>query len=516
MAVFRGPIVTRIWQKDPAGAAMRAHDGVWTNRLLNLLAAEDVFFDGAGKAPNYDWPNPVGLTGDRRGWKLDRWGAAMRSEGEVWRNRLFDLLKSKDVFFGSPGMGPDYDWPNPVIGRGRGWKADVSGAAVRSQGEVFGTRLLNTLKSQDTFFGGAGQPPANLDWPNPQPPKPRSIDLRTFLNPTEIQLIGQDTFFGSPGMGPDYDWPNPTLKRPNLELRTWLDPYKINLQSQDTFFGLAGHPTFDWPNPTLKRPDPSTRTWLDPYKINLQSKDVFFDGAGRGPNYDWPNPTLSKNPRRDLLTYTAASRAILAGQDAFFGLAGNPNFDQPNPLRYIPGITLKTWVEGLKQNLIGQDFFFGLAGNPTFDWPVPKGYRYPIDVRTHLDPLKLNLRGKDQFFGAPGQGPVYDYPNPPGYRPFFEHGQVIAGALLAELYPAVLPFSMLDWPNPFMGLRAGSRAWLYTLTGTTALTPVGPSGGNSAISFFSAITEWDEDEPILNQELVGAKEFIAITELKEA
>lgn len=54
--LFRTPQVTRIWQRDPAGAAVRAT--VPPNIVIRMLGT-DQFFYGAGRGPNYDFPNPI-------------------------------------------------------------------------------------------------------------------------------------------------------------------------------------------------------------------------------------------------------------------------------------------------------------------------------------------------------------------------------------------------------------------------------------------------------------------------
>jgi hypothetical protein len=59
--------------------------------------------------------------------------------------------------------------------------------------------------------------PLNIENPNgrkfPQ-------ELRGFVNPAEVHLIGKDTFFAAPGEAPRYDWPNPTRSRSRLAAMT--------------------------------------------------------------------------------------------------------------------------------------------------------------------------------------------------------------------------------------------------------------------------------------------------------
>lgn len=94
------------------------------------------------------------------------------------------------------------------------------------------------------------KPQAQPDVPHQQYP----TGLRTFLNLSPTQLIGQDQFFASPGQVNQYDWPNPQGKQYPSELRTFINPLNLNLLGQDRFFGAPGEvPAFDYPNPTAGR-----------------------------------------------------------------------------------------------------------------------------------------------------------------------------------------------------------------------------------------------------------------------
>src|SRR5437773_1374935 len=118
------------------------------------------------------------------------------------------------------------------------------------------------------------------------------------------------------------------------------------LKSQDQFFGVAGNPNYDWPNPTLRKPPPvDNYTWRDPLKLNLLGKDQFFGAPGQPLVYDWQNPRGYAFPTENR-TYIDASEFWML-KDAFFGLAGNPNFDWPNPRSATPAIQLRTWEGNL-------------------------------------------------------------------------------------------------------------------------------------------------------------------------
>src|SRR6266852_2830634 len=124
----------------------------------------------------------------------------------------------------------------PVVTRT--WPRDPLGVAVNSQGQVWQNGLLNLLRGKDTFFGTPGMGP-DFDWPNPRGYVP-SVALKTWLDPTKQWLFGKDQFFTSPGRGPTYDYPNPRGYVPPIALRTHADPLKLVLLGKDQFFGAAG------------------------------------------------------------------------------------------------------------------------------------------------------------------------------------------------------------------------------------------------------------------------------------
>jgi hypothetical protein len=96
------------------------------------------------------------------------------------------------------------------------WSRDPLGVAINAQFGVWQNPLLTTLGFQQTPFG-------QDDWPNPRGAA-FPIDLRTFLQTFDVQLIGQDTFFGGPGQAPaNLDWPVPKGYIPSISLRTWID-----------------------------------------------------------------------------------------------------------------------------------------------------------------------------------------------------------------------------------------------------------------------------------------------------
>src|SRR5260221_9156000 len=88
----------------------------------------------------FDWPVP-------RGYPFPM---SLRS----WMESVRLQLLGKDQFFGVPGVGPTYDWPNP-----RGYPFPIELRTWLQQ--------LYRYAGFDAFFGAPGQPPANLDQPNP-------------------------------------------------------------------------------------------------------------------------------------------------------------------------------------------------------------------------------------------------------------------------------------------------------------------------------------------------------------
>jgi hypothetical protein len=200
------------------------------NPLEALLVGKDKQFTGAGQWKTYDWTNP----------SFQRFVVgsfvALRTENEVWRNRLTDLLKSKDLFYGPAGVGPDFDWLNPV------------GHDLRSRGQpsvqlkTWTVPLSLQLLKQDKQFTGAGQW-KTYDYPNPVAYDPRSRgqptrDVLNFLNPVELALIGQDQFFGAAGETKTHAWPNPPSPTPRaVSLLTWIQfANPVNFQGREPIF----------------------------------------------------------------------------------------------------------------------------------------------------------------------------------------------------------------------------------------------------------------------------------------
>jgi hypothetical protein len=409
-------------------------------------------------------------------------GAIFPSHLRTFTNPLNQELLQKDQFFGSAGMGPTYDWPNPL------------------QPRRANDLLTNLGISNFPLYASARLPNNVYDWPNPLPTK-FSSDLRTFINTIAYQLAGKDQFFGAAGMGPDYDWPNPIPPKFPSDLRTWLQSSNI-IAGLDKFFSAQGvGPTYDYPNPLQPRRSVDFLTWTDSLDTETLASIIQLPYN----TYDWPNPAPLKFAS-DQRTFSNSLSLLLLGKDQFFGAAGEPliNQDFPNPLiAGFPGvlrshifyyvldnsapffiydfpnpliprfpIDLRTWLLSLNNSTLSptqqlppslldwpnpfplkspsdlRTWLLSLQGstlNPVqqlppslLDWPNPRGAIYSSDLRTFLQPVMLNLLGKDQFFGAPGQPPTQgaDWQLPRSTPPIFR--QIFMMNLLQSTLTPVL------------------------------------------------------------------------------
>src|SRR5690242_17859009 len=166
------------------------------------------------------------------------------------------------------------DWPNPVVR-----KPDVNNRTWLQQ-------LNLNLLSKDQFFGEAGQPPANLDQPNPQRPKRVAQDWNQNLLQSTLTPAAQAPFSQT-------DWPNPNQRKPDV--RGSVNGVNLNLIGQDTFFGGAGQPpaNTDFPNPKAPRRNPQD------YSQNLLQSTLTPAVAGTPFSQDdWANPI--RRPRQPL------------------------------------------------------------------------------------------------------------------------------------------------------------------------------------------------------------------------
>jgi len=129
------------------------------------------------------------------------------------------------------------------------------------------------------------------DQPNPQLPR-YAIDLRTWLNSVNLNLLGKDKIFGAAGETKSYDYPNPRGYTYPSDLRVFVGPATL------TVYPAKLH---DWPVPKGYIFPSDLRTWLNSVNLNLIGKDNNIKYT----NYDWPVP---KAPiySMDLRTYVWA------------------------------------------------------------------------------------------------------------------------------------------------------------------------------------------------------------------
>lgn len=262
---------------NPRGYKPLHQDFVWQNPgVLELLSQDNI-----GSTPRQlDWPNPRGYapTANRdtwtvnllegtlgpapatiqfraptffRNWSIDP-GVALRSGGGInftpqltvtlnvlpfnqsdwqlsvpradWLNAQ-TLLAANLVLPSIPGTpAATYDWPNP-----RGYVS----FDLRGYTQAPTRALIDTV---------VGTPFAQTDWPLPPKAPTGAIDLRTWIRPSQTQLIGQDTLPPR-----QQDWPTPLPIPAVVASRTH---YQDLLQSTLKPPVVPPPPgQYDWPNP---------------------------------------------------------------------------------------------------------------------------------------------------------------------------------------------------------------------------------------------------------------------------
>lgn len=392
-----------------------------------------------------DWPNPLGA----KGLKADQLGYI--DSTEFW-------------LFGSiiPVPFNQGEWTNPLRPRNLGTDFyDFNGLLPQPnpfyQTDWFTSKGQQGLKADQLGFVQsvnfwAFTPFNQDDWPNPKGQS--SNQLRIFSDSYKLTLIGQDTFFGTAGQSPVYDWPNPQQPR-RLRLdftqsvnfwaftpfnqNDWINPTpprglkadQLGFTYSTAFWSIPSAAPFnllDWPNPQRYRA----------LQFGFNNPTAFWSITAAFPfNYnDWPNPQRQRGLQIGFVDFYKLS---LIGQDQFFGAPGQgPVYDWPNPQR------------PRQRNEFGSSDYYKVLLNAVppepfylLDWPNPKGAR-GLQIG-FVDSYKLFLIGQDKFFGAAGQSPVYNWPNPRGPQQRNEFGFV---QYQTSLYVTFQPFALLDWPNP--------------------------------------------------------------------
>lgn len=317
------------------------------------------------------------------------------------------------------------------------------------------------------------------DWPNPLA-EPYPISLRTHTDSFKLTLNGKDQFYGAPGQGPVYSYPNPQPLRAFSHLSHWTGS-GLN----ETVLGAVAPPFAqdDWPLPAVLRPALiALRTHTDPVKLVLLGKDQFFYAPGQGPAYDYPNPqgkgfpvdlrtwtlatptalksgtpfipVLFPNPvlaRTTPPTWTANVQLTLLGQDTFFVGAGRgPVYDWPNPRAIASASDLRSISI---QNLLESTLGVVVTPFNQDDWPVPAGRGYPVSLRTWLEQRK-------QYYVDLSPNNQYSWPNPLAVPAQSQLRNWTQGLFTASLF-GTTPFTQSDWPNPVgRGYPVSLRTWL--------------------------------------------------------
>src|SRR5262245_31675250 len=199
----------------PRGATAAIVLRTWLDPVKLNLIGQDKFFGAAGQPLAYDWqlPIPPRAVIDLRTWTND-----------IVRTTLAII---QAVPFNQE------DWPVPRV--------HIYPVTLRT----FIDPLKLNLLGQDAML------PSVYSWPNPLP-RTAAIELRTWL-----ENLLEDTLGANPRPFAQLDWPVPRGATPALVLRTWIDQLRRSLIGQDRFFGPPGMPPF-------YQTPPNPRAWPHP------------------------------------------------------------------------------------------------------------------------------------------------------------------------------------------------------------------------------------------------------------
>lgn len=173
------------------GAALTAQP-IGSPDNLTVLVGQDTFFDGPGRAPVYDYPNPT----------LTKYTLARFVSQPDGSSLNVTTLLSQDAMTLFR-----FDFKNPVL--------RVSYVpAINAQSGVWTNRTV-------IYPLPVGAPPSFV-WPNPRGPGYRLTAIRgaDWVNRLPTLLKGQDRFYDGPGLAPTFDYPNPIAPRRTITLRT--------------------------------------------------------------------------------------------------------------------------------------------------------------------------------------------------------------------------------------------------------------------------------------------------------
>ncbi len=181
--IYRQPIITRIWARDPAGVAVRSQGDVWQNQLTTNLASQDKFFGAGG--PRYDYPNP---------------------RGYVPAIVLKTWVHGRPFFYSTPpAIQTNYDRPNP---RGPLYPIDLRTWINQGNiqlGRVIGLPTLCFTSDQQTITCTASDSPSGQNWSGSGYMARYEIDTpiqiegvfldalnNVYVDPTEVQIFVKD------------------------------------------------------------------------------------------------------------------------------------------------------------------------------------------------------------------------------------------------------------------------------------------------------------------------------------
>lgn len=234
---------------------------------------------------------------------------------------------------------------------------------------------------QDTFFGLAGSP--NFDQPNPRG------HLQPTANKTHLQNAGVfqvDTFFGLAG-SPNFDWPVPKVKQPNVTLKTWVEPTKLNLLGQDTFFAGAGlGPNYDWPNPITPKRSIGLLTSGEANNLPLVTVVVYAFAQ-----YDWANPI---QPRRAVSLLTSDTNVIPLNNVVY----AFTQCDWPVPRGYQRSVDSLTHLESIDlTSLRICSNFYVRTNTQNAEWGI-SGNTWSTSTSSKIGNKPTNTFGRWDFF----------------------------------------------------------------------------------------------------------------------
>lgn len=349
---------------NPRGYVFPADLRTFINAAEVQLLGKDQFFGAPGERTFVDFPNPRGYT----------YPTELRTFVHSTDNQLAD----KDQFFGAPGERTPPDQPNPMLGK----RIDLTHVVnllettlgivfpmpfnlqdqPNPRGYIYPNELrtfLNAMESQligkDQMFGAPGQVP-QYEFPNPQ------IARRLYDNQAQMVANLLETTLGIVFPNPfvQTEWPNPLIAGRSIALRTFVEPTKLNLLGQDQFFGAPGQPpaNYDQPNPRGYTYPVVCRVFVGPLN------NALLASVGPVPfaQTEWPNPQVARQPIV-LKTFLDPTKIHLIGKDKFFGASGQApaNLDWPNPRGYKYSVSLRSWMDSLLQSTLLPPITFRIA-----------------------------------------------------------------------------------------------------------------------------------------------------------